>query len=202
MSWIAAGTAAVSAGTAIYKIAHGAHQRNKARKLAAQTVRPVMGRTSASIEEEQNARNMANTTRLPGQSYAENQIGAQTARANNAIQQTGGSTGEIINGLSNVNQDALNAANDLAYQGAQLNQRNKEMFNNVLENVSNDQKNIFDYNNNQPYQTKMLRAQAMQDASARNIDNGLNGLQDTASNFGTALQYNKALGSLRKRGTS
>ena len=182
---------AIGLGSAIAKGIRARKQRKQAEKI--DDTRPTMTRTNASIEGEETARQMAANTRIPGQGYAENQIGAQTARATNDILKTGGSTAEIISGLSNVDQNSRNATNDLAFQGAQLNQQNKMMLNNVLSNVSQDQKELFDYNVNQPYQTKALKKQALLDASSRNTDNSLSSLQDTAIGVGNAIGYNRAL---------
>lgn len=192
MSFVAVAGSAVALGSAAFKIGHGIHQRNLARKAANANVRPEMRRTGASVEQEQQARQMAGSTRLPGQSYAENQIGAQTARANNAIQQAGGSSGEVIAGLSNVDQNARNATNDLSFQAAQLNQHNKELFSGVLNNVNQDQQNIFDYNKNQPYQTKFLQNQQNMQSGNANINNGIDTLADGVNNFGVAQGYRRA----------
>ena len=127
---------------AIVKGVRARKQRKAAEKI--NPVRPEMARTNASKENEAMFRGMANSNRLPGQGYAENQIGAQTARATNAIQQTGGSTGEIISGLTQVDENAKRSTNDLAFKGAQLNQENKQLFGQVLNNVSEEQKDIFD----------------------------------------------------------
>lgn len=186
---IAAG--AIGLGGTIYKGIKARKQRKEANKI--NPIRPEMTRTGASKELEDMSRNAAMSTRLPGQSYAENQIGAQTARTNKAIQETGGSTAEIISGLTASDENARRSTNDLAFQGAQLNQENKRLFGNVLSNISEEQKEMFDYNKNQPYQTDVVKKQALLDASARNTDNAISGLQDTASNIGVAAGYNKAL---------
>lgn len=178
---------AIGVGGAIAKGIRARKQRKEANKI--NPVRPEMVRTGASEENEAMFRNAANSTRLPGQSYAENQIGAQTARAANAIQQTGGSTGEIISGLSQVDENSRKATNDLAFQGAQFQQQNKQLFGQVLNNVSEEQKDIFDYNKNQPYQSDVVRKQALLDASSRNTDNAIDQATDAASNFGVAAGY-------------
>jgi hypothetical protein len=182
---------AIGVGGAIAKGVRARKQRKEAEKI--DDTRPIMERTRASIEEEQNARQMAASTRVPGQSYMENQIGAQTSRATNAAMQTGGSTGEILNAITNVDQNSKNAYNDLGFQGAQLNQQNKQMLGSVLRNVSDEQKELFDYNTNQPFQSRSLKKQALLDASSRNTDNAISSLQDTAGNIGTAVGYNRAL---------
>jgi hypothetical protein len=70
---------AIGLGSAIYKGLRARKQRKDAEKI--NPIRPEMKRTSASKELEQMSRMGANSTRLPGQSYLENQIGAQTARS-------------------------------------------------------------------------------------------------------------------------
>lgn len=186
---IAAGV--IGLGGSIYKGIKARKQRKAANKI--NPIRPELTRTSASKELEGMSRMAANSTRLPGQAYAENQIGAQTARTNTAIQNAGGSTAEIISGLTASDENARRSTNDLAFQGAALNQQNKQLYSNVLANVSEDQKEMFDYNKNQPYQTDVLKKQALLDASARNTDNAISGLQDTANNIGVAAGYSKSL---------
>lgn len=182
---------AIGLGSAIYKGIRARKQRKEAEKI--KPVRPEMTRTSASKELQDMSRTSAMSTRLPGQSYAENQIGAQTARTNKAIQETGGSTAEMISGLTASDENSRKSMNDLAFQGAALNQENKAAYGNVLRGVSEEQKDMFDYNKNQPFQTDTLRKQSLLDASSRNTDNALSGLQDTASNVGNAIGYRNAL---------
>lgn len=183
---------AIGLGSAIFKGVRGYNQKIEANRLAKNNVRPEMTRTAASIEQENQAREMAGTTRLPGQSYAENQIGSQSARDVNRIQQIGGSSGEMINGVTNVDANARSSTNDLAFQGAQLNQQNKKMYSDVLSGVNADQQNIFDYNKNQPFQTNQLRAQQLRGSSQQNINNGLDTLSDTAGMITTGMGYRKA----------
>lgn len=182
---------AIGLGSAIYKGIKARKQRKEANKI--NPIRPEMQRTSASKELEGMSRMAANSTRLPGQSYAENQIGAQTARTNSAIMRTGGSTAEIIGGLTASDENARQATNDLAVKGAELNQQNKQALGNVLNNISEEQKEMFDFNKNQPYQTDVLRKQSLLDASDRNTDNAISGLQDTANNIGVAAGYSKSM---------
>lgn len=182
---------AIGLGSAIAQGIRARKQRKEADKI--NPVRPLMERTRASKENQALFRQGANSTRLPGQGYAENKIGAQTARATNAVLGTGGSTSEIISGLTKVDQNSREATNDLAMKGAELNLQNKQLYGDVLNRVSEEEKELFDYNKNQPYQTDVLRKQALIDSSARNTDNALSGLQDTAQNVGNAIGYKNAL---------
>lgn len=200
MSWVAAAVASASATVAGYKAIHGAHQKNKARKMKVD--RPVMGRSKASIEQENMYRNMANANRMPGQSIAENNIGAQSARDNSRILQTGGSTGDVIQGISMVDQNSRMQQNDLAAQAGQYNQRNKELFGDVLSGVSQDQKELFDYNSNQPYQTAALRKQALMDSGERNINNAADSFMDSSSQFGGSYASGMGASGSRKSGPS
>jgi hypothetical protein len=183
-TWAFAVAGSIAATGAVYKGLRARKQKKDAEKI--KPVRPVATRTNASLEREAMARQAASSTRLPGQGYAENQIGAQTARSSNAINQTGGSSGEIIAGLTNVDDNARRSTNDLNFQGAQLNQENKQLYSNVLKDVSAEQDEIFDYNLNQPFQTETLRKQALLDSSQRNADNAFSDAQDAGSNFGSA----------------
>lgn len=191
MSWAMAVAGGVAVTGAVVKGIKARKQRKAAEKI--NPVRPTMERSRASIDQEAMAKQAAGSSRIPGQANVENQIGAQTARTNTAIQQAGGSTGEIIAGLTASDENARRSTNDLAFQGAQLNQQNKQMYSNVLNNVSNEQREMFDFNQNQPFQTESLRKQALLDSSSRNADNAFGSAQDAGSNFGTALERRRAL---------
>lgn len=137
-------------------------------------------------------KNMANSSRLPGQANLENQIGASSSNAINAAMQGAGSSADILASIGNTQNNTNGALNNLAMEGAQNQNQNIDKFANA-NNVMADYKNqAFDYNQNEPYQQAYARKQALQTASNANLQNGL---QDV-SNFSGALVAN---GSGRKQ---
>lgn len=183
----------IAAGSALVKGVRAAKQKKEANRL--NPMRPEMTRTKGSVESENRARAMANSSRLPGQSYYENQIGSQTARSANAAMQTGGSTGEVIAGLSQADRNAKDQLAGLGVSGAQFKAQNEGMLQNALQSKSAEEMEMFDYNRNQPYQTTMLRKQALIDSSNRNIEGAI----EDIGNFGTGLAQGMGFGSSTQR---
>lgn len=154
--------------------------------------RPTYDIPSADTQALQTAQNAANTTELPGQGFAQNNINQTTAAAANKLTTTGGTIGEIVGGLGAVNRNALTATNNLSEQGAILNNQNKQLYEQQANNYAQDQNQAFDYNQNQPYQTQYLMKQSARNAWLQNRSAGLTSLGDAAdSASASALQVAK-----------
>lgn len=159
-----------------------------------QANRPVLQRTTASQEFENRARTMANSTRLPNQAYYENLLGQQTAQIANKGLQTSNSSAEAIANLTNADRAQREGINQLGAQGADYRLQSEQNLNNALQMKQGEELNMFDYNKNQPYQTVMLRKQALIDASNRNLSGALGTLGQLNNNAFVSNQYNQALG--------
>lgn len=143
-------------------------------------VRPTYNIPSADTGALQTAENAADTTALPGQGLYQNQINQTTAAGANKLNQTGGTVGEIVNGLGSLNRNALNSTNSLAEAGGQMNQQNKQLYEQQANNYAQDQNTAFDYNQNQPYQTQYLMKQAAKNAWYQNRAAGATQIGDSA----------------------
>ncbi len=190
-------TAAIGLGTAAVKAGVQAHRANKDRKrgkaLLDSAVRPDMQLTEEAKESLQDARQRAGSTRLDGQNYKENNIFANAGRTTKAITETGGSTGEVISGLGKVQDSTNNSLNQLNELGTEQNNYNHAALRGELEKVSNNKKEIFDYNKNQPYQTQVMRGQAKIGASRQEGMNALDTLTDGANNAATTMVAGNSL---------
>ncbi len=184
---------AIAAGSAIAKGVRSAKQKKLANGI--NPIRPTLNRTQGSVESENRARILANSSRLPGQSYYENQIGSQTARTANAALQTGASTGEVIAGLSQADRNAKDQLSGLAASGAQYKRQNEDLLQGALANKSGEEMEMFDYNKNQPYQTQALRKQALIDSSNRNAEGAI----EDIGNFGSLTAQGMGLGTSTQR---
>ncbi len=131
-------------------------------------VRPTYTIPTADTAALQTAQNAADTTALPGQGLYQNQINQTTAAGANKLNQTGGTVGEIVNGLDTLNRNALNSTNSLAEAGAQMNQQNKQLYEQQANNYAQDENTAFSYNKNDPYQTQFLQKQAAKNAWYQN----------------------------------
>jgi len=181
----------VQAGSAIIQAIRAAKQKKLANGINAQ--RPTLNRTAASQEFENRARTMANSTRLPNQAYYENLLGQQTAQTANKAQQTSNSSAEAIAGLTAADRNQREGLNQLAGQGADYRLQSEQNLNNALAMKQGEELNMFDYNKNQPYQTQVLRKQALTDASNRNLEGALGSAGQLANDALTSSLYSKAL---------
>lgn len=168
--------------------------RQRRQLEAAAKVRPTLGVPTALQEKANIAKNMANSSLLPAQGYYENQLGSSTARANREIQNTGGSANDIIGGLTQIDANNRTQLAALAAAGAQNQQQNMTNYGNTLSEVANQQNEMFDYNQNQPYQSQQLKIQSLKDASNRNLNNAISSGTDLASNYDTGRQMDDAFG--------
>lgn len=188
---------AVSAGLGLAKAGYGIYQgikqNNQAKKI--DTTRPTYNIPGEVAANQAMYRDMANSSRMPGQSIAENNIKAGTANSLNALTQTGGGVNNILAAVGGLNQNQNNAMNNLATQGAQFQLQNKDKFANSNNVMAQYRDKAFDYNKNQPYMMNVARKNALQQAGATNINNGLT----TAGNTATALA---GLGSGLKTGAA
>lgn len=170
-------------------------QNRKAKELEARAkVRPTLGIPTALQEKANLAKNMANSSLLPAQGYYENQLGSSTARANREIQNTGGSASDIIAGLTQVDANNRAQLSGLAAAGAQNQQQNMGNYGNTLSEVAGQQNEMFDYNQNQPYQSQQLKIQSLRDASNRNLNNAISTGVDTAQTYDTGKQMDDIFG--------
>jgi hypothetical protein len=176
--------------------AQTAYSQDRQRKQlqAAAKVRPILGIPTALQEKANLAKNMANSSLLPAQGYYENQLGASTSRANREIQNTGGSASDVIAGLTQVDANNRNQLSALAAAGAENQQQNKASYGNTLSEVAGQQNEMFDYNQNQPYQSQQLKIQSLRDSSNRNLNNAISSGIDLASNYDTGKQMDDVYG--------
>lgn len=169
-----------------------AKQKRKANSINPQ--RPEMG-VPKSIKEKTNIlKSMANSSLLPAQGYYENLIGSQTARSTRRIQDVGGSSNEVISGLSALDEQSRAQQNQLIAQGAEMQAQNKLNYGNALSEKAAYEQEAWDYNQNQSYQTELLKKQALIDASNRNFQNALMTSIDAASTYSTGVSMDRLYG--------
>jgi hypothetical protein len=153
-------------------IAYGmaAFQALKAAKIHPN--RPTYSIPSEIAKNQAMYQSMANTSRLPGQSIAENNIGSNNASSINAAMQAGGNSGDILATLGNVNNNSNAQYNNLAMQGAQMQYSNKDKLAQANESMADYKNQAFDYNENQPYELAYKRKMALEGAAYANVDRG------------------------------
>lgn len=183
---------AVQGGSAIAQALRAAKQKQQSGLI--NTTRPTFNRTAASLEMEQRAKSMANSTRLPNQAYYENLLGQQTSQTASKALQTSNSSAEAIAGLTAADRNQREGLNQLAGQGADYRLQSEQYLANSLQNAQGEQLEQFDYNQNQPYQTNVLKKQSLIDASNRNLQGALGTVGQGINDAFTANAYNNAYG--------
>lgn len=174
-------SAGLGAASGLYGIFSGIHQQNMANNISAK--RPKYSIPGEATNNVDMYRDLTNSTRIPGQSVAENRIRSGTANSLNALKTAGGGSNSILNNISQINANQNAAMNDLSVQGAQFQAMNRDKFAEANQVLAGYKDQEFDYNKNQPYMMAMARKMALQQAGAENINNGITGLSGLATSF-------------------
>lgn len=121
---------------------------------------------------------MANSSRVPGQSYIENQIAQNTSQAIGVSQRAAGSSVDALSAISGINQNANNMYNELGVQGANYQMQAKDKLAASRETVADYRQQEFDYNKNQAYLEKMKLKQKYEDQARQNYGNMSNDIHE------------------------
>lgn len=191
---IAAISAIVSAGGEAYKIGHGIHQNNLAKKLqaSADANRPEYKQDPNVLYNQMLAKMMAGGG-LPESTKTDytNNINRTGASAINALEQTGQGG---INSISGIYDQQANAFAKLLSMDAEQKLGNQQLLMGANKDVSEENKTAFDYNQNIPYQQIYQHIAQLTNAAPQNIYGGVTGL----GNIGTALSANMGSGTGNK----
>jgi hypothetical protein len=178
---------------ALGKAAFGLHQLNQAKKISDK--RSIYNMPNQIGQNRDMYQRLSNTTRLPGQSVLENNIGASNAANTKAIMNAAGGSSDILAALSNQNQNTNNALNDLGVRGAEFQSMNQDKLANANSEFAAYKDQEFDYNENQPYELRMARKRALEGAGYGNFETAFGDV----TKLGDAVNMNGGLGLGKKR---
>jgi hypothetical protein len=88
---------------------------------------------------------MANSARVPGQAYIENQMGQSTAQALGATQRAAGSSADALSAVSGIQQNANNMLTNLQIQAAQQQMLAKDRLAGARETTADYRQQEFDF---------------------------------------------------------
>jgi hypothetical protein len=123
---------------------------------------------------------LANSSRLPGQSNLENQIGANSANGINAAMQGAGSSADVLASIGNTQNNTNGALNNLAVEGAQNQNMNRDKLAQANNTMADYKNQAFDYNQNEPYQQQYARKMALKTAANANLQGATQDLMSGA----------------------
>lgn len=112
--------------------------------------------------------NMADSSRMPGYGYAQNNIYGNQASLVRSALQSGGSAGDILASLGGIGQNTNNSLGQLAQQGANYQVQAKQGLAQANDTMADYKNQAFDYNQNQPYEQQYMRKMALQGAAQQN----------------------------------
>lgn len=162
-------------------------KRQKEQADAIKLNRPVLGRTQGGLEGEGLSRAAASTSNDEIYKLGQEQIAKGQASTNRAISNTGASGSDIMGGIISADRNARDANLDNLQGAAERQMTNRQSFYDQLSRKSIEERGIFDYNQNQPYQNDYLRKYNLLDSSSRNDMMGKQalrqGLVDTGNNI-------------------
>ena len=157
------------------------HQANKAKKIKAD--RPTYEIPKEVQQNKDMYQSLANSSRIPGQSIADNNRGASSAASLAALMKGSSSSSDILYGLSQVNQNNNNAINDLAMQGAQYQAMNRDKLADANSQLAEYKDQAFDYNKNQPYELALMRKRALEGAAYGNVNSAGRDMHQAGMSF-------------------
>jgi len=178
----AAGLGALTGG--IQAIAGGIQARKSKKELEALRANmPKLKRTQASREMEATARNLAGTSRLPGQSALESQIGGATAGGIQQAKNVGGSASDILGATTALSGQQSTALQNLGIQGAQMQRGAQQNLQGVLGGVSDEQYAIQDYNVLAPWRERVKETKESRAAGRQMLGSGLSQIGSAGSSY-------------------
>lgn len=153
--WGAAIGGALGAGYGLYQMADAAKKNRELKERLKNLKRPEYQIPGEIGENTAMYRNMAGTSRIPGQNIAENNLYQAQSNTNDAIMKTGRNQGQILASLVANNQNTTNRLNDLAVQGANMQIQNKNRLAQQLGVSADYADKAWDLNKFQPYSQEL-----------------------------------------------
>lgn len=174
-------TAILSGLPELYKLGLGIQQGVQGRRIAKGLVRPTMQVPGSMQDATGLLRLNAMDTRMPGESMLLDQLARnQASLGQMAMNAGGGSAGRLqalVAGQDNANTQLQN----IGVQGAQMQLQDIAALANQLNNQANVEQNAWEWNKKDKFTTDAAKAEALQDASRKDIYSGMKGLGGSAA---------------------
>lgn len=170
----------ISAGTSLAKGVAGGIQYAKGNKLAKSAVRPQYQIPSSVEDYLNNAKSMAASNQLPGQTLLENKLGGATSSGIRNAREGASSSAGLMAGIAGIKGNEMNALTDIGIKGAEYQDLNKQRLQQALLKYGQYQDQQFETNQLNPYYEKTQAAQALKGAGLQNIMTGVEGLGGAA----------------------
>ena len=149
-------------------------QEKEGREMSGKYPRPLFKTPPQIAEVVKNSRNLATNPDLIGADTLRKQQASLSAGAAQNMLNAGADAGQVMAGLTGLNNNANKAAQNIQQEQNLQRLRGIEALNNALNTEAEFDLKEFDYNKNQPYQNAQMAAQAQIAASQKQKDNMAN----------------------------
>jgi hypothetical protein len=135
---------------------------------------------------------------MPGQKYAEQNIGSAASQARTAAEQGAISSNVYQSQVGNIFDKQASALQDLSMQSAQWQQQQKEALMGTMQRGAQYSDTEWQENKLRPYELALNQAQSQKQSGASNLWGGMEGLVTGLSSFAGTDYYKKILESLQQ----
>lgn len=160
----------------LYKMGLGISQGMQGRRLAKGLVRPQMTVPGSMQDATGMLRLNAMDTRMPGEGMLLDQLARNQAGLGQAVMNAGGGSSGRLAALAAGQDNANTALQNIGIQGAQMQQQDIAALANQLNNQANVEQNAWEWNSRDKFLTDAQKAEALQDASRKDIYSAAKGL--------------------------
>ena len=163
----------MSAGTAAVKTGIGVAQSIKGKKLGKGLVRPTKEISSGMKAYLENAKAIATSSRLPGQTAIEQKIGASTAHGIRGLKEGASSAAGLTAGIAGLRGKEQEVLAGVGIAGAKIQDTNKQRLQEALLKYGKSEDELFQINEMTPFEEQAEAAESLTGAGLQNIVGGL-----------------------------
>jgi hypothetical protein len=145
-------------------------------------------------------KSLAAQGKMPGQDYAEQNIGAGASQARQASQEGAISSNVYQSQVGDIFAKQANAFQDLAAQSAQWQSQQKENLANTLQRGAGYSDTEWQENSLRPWEMQMNQYQSQKQSGGANLWSGAEGMVSGLMNFAGTDYYRKILEGLQNKG--
>lgn len=169
----------------LFQTIEGEQQKSEGEALAASNKRPKYAIPKEYDAAISNIRGLLNY-KIPGYNTATDRLTGSTSQAIANAKEVGRNPSDILNTLGRANSSENTGIQNIDIASAQnFNNQNEAYRNAMLAKVPAENL-AFDYNENQPYQAKATKANALIGAGLQNANQGIQGIGNTAGKLTTS----------------
>lgn len=177
----------------VLKIGQGAFQKNQAKRMMDDNVRPTYSTPDEINKLLAIAKNNASLSQMPGRNFAMQELDANVANAATSITEASSSSAGAMAALTNLQANRGSEVRQMALEDANFQLQQDELLKQALELKASFTDKEFQLNEMQPFQDTAMAAGAMYGAGTQNMYSGIEGIGMTVAQAGFAKSLENSL---------